>query len=111
MSETERPAGPAMTMREIREALGHNVSAPAVDYRLALSEALGLGTGAPWDAILDRVRELHTAANGSGLQERPCHEATRDQKIHGVHVYRFQGRESFWCPGLAEPHDPGPEGS
>lgn len=30
----------------------------AEDHRLALSEALGLGTGAPWDVIHDRVTEL-----------------------------------------------------
>lgn len=30
----------------------------AEEHRLALSEALGLGTGAPWDAIHDRVTEL-----------------------------------------------------
>jgi len=32
--------------------------APAEEHRLALSEALGLGTGAPWDAIHDRATEL-----------------------------------------------------
>ncbi|WP_143668321.1 hypothetical protein [Streptomyces sp. f150] len=31
-------------------------------HRLALSEALGLGTGAPWDAIRDRAAELAAAA-------------------------------------------------
>ncbi|MEU6543934.1 hypothetical protein [Streptomyces sp. NPDC046859] len=31
---------------------------PAEAHRLALSEALGLGTGAPWDAIYDRATEL-----------------------------------------------------
>jgi hypothetical protein len=30
-------------------------------YRLALSQALGLGTGAPWEALLDRARELGEA--------------------------------------------------
>ncbi|MFB7647171.1 hypothetical protein ACFC0S_16965 [Streptomyces sp. NPDC056084] len=29
--------------------------------RLALSQALGLGTGAPWDAIQERAGELHLA--------------------------------------------------
>lgn len=72
------------------------------DYRIALSLALDLGTGAPWDAIRDRVRELHTAANGSQLPERPCHVVTRVGRPHPVHVYRFQRAESYWCPGLAE---------
>lgn len=31
-------------------------------HRLALSFALGLGTGAPWEAIRDRATELHGAA-------------------------------------------------
>lgn len=31
-------------------------------HRLALSEALGLGTGAPWDAIEERAAELSTAS-------------------------------------------------
>lgn len=32
-------------------------------HRLALSEALGLGTGAPWDAIRDRAAELRRLAD------------------------------------------------
>lgn len=40
-------SGRADTLREAAE-----------DHRLALSEALGLGTGAPWDAIHDRATEL-----------------------------------------------------
>lgn len=32
-------------------------------HRLALSEALGLGTGAPWDAIRDRAAELGRLAD------------------------------------------------
>ena len=44
------------------------------EHRLALSEALGLGTGAPWDAIRERAAELH---NGAGTpqpetQAAPC---------------------------------------
>ncbi|MFJ8538133.1 hypothetical protein [Streptomyces sp. NPDC093591] len=35
-----------------------SVDRAAEEHRLALSEALGLGTGAPWDAIHDRVTEL-----------------------------------------------------
>jgi len=33
----------------------------AEEHRLALSETLGLGTGAPWDAIHDRARALRSA--------------------------------------------------
>lgn len=35
---------------------------PAEAHRLALSDALGLGTGAPWDAIRERAAELHNAS-------------------------------------------------
>ena len=38
------------------------VSRTSEAHRLALSEALGLGTGAPWDAIHDRVKELGRVA-------------------------------------------------
>lgn len=38
-------------------------------HRLALSEALDLGTGAPWDAIHERVQELHRLAAQEQQQE------------------------------------------
>lgn len=38
----------------------------AEEHRLALSEALGLGTGAPWDAIHDRAKELAAEAPQTG---------------------------------------------
>ncbi|WP_329615634.1 hypothetical protein OG244_23255 [Streptomyces brevispora] len=41
-------------------------------HRLALSEALGLGTGAPWDAIRDRAAELHRAAAQPTESGGPC---------------------------------------
>lgn len=40
------------------DALASLIPATAEERRLALCEALGLGTGAPWDAILDRATEL-----------------------------------------------------
>ncbi|CUW31734.1 HNH endonuclease signature motif containing protein [Streptomyces reticuli] len=47
----------------------------AEQRRLALSEALGLGTGAPWDAIFERVAELRRLAG-----EQPAHsEAPSDR--------------------------------
>jgi hypothetical protein len=39
------------------------VTDPAEAHRLSLSEALGLGTGAPWDAIHDRAAELGRLAD------------------------------------------------
>jgi hypothetical protein len=40
------------------DAVLAELPAPAEEHRLALSDALGLGTGAPWDAIHDRATEL-----------------------------------------------------
>ncbi|MEU9947068.1 hypothetical protein [Streptomyces sp. NPDC047939] len=45
--------------RELKTALEARYTAEP--HRLALSEALGLGTGAPWDAIRDRAAELSAA--------------------------------------------------
>ncbi|MFB7736224.1 hypothetical protein ACFC08_17925 [Streptomyces sp. NPDC056112] len=42
----------------------------AEEHRLALSLALGLGTGAPWDAIRDRADELRRMADEA--QQRPA---------------------------------------
>jgi hypothetical protein len=38
------------------------------------------------------------------LPHRPCFEVTYapKRKPHSAHHYRFQRRESYWCPGLAE---------
>ncbi|MFD8899852.1 hypothetical protein [Streptomyces ardesiacus] len=54
-------------------------------HRLALSEALGLGTGAPWDAIRDRATEL--AANAQAPKELAslamnAGRALQDEKRH-----------------------------
>ncbi|QTD97013.1 hypothetical protein [Streptomyces cyanogenus] len=38
-------------------------------HRLALSEALGLGSGAPWDAIRERAAELHAAQPVPGAEQ------------------------------------------
>lgn len=40
-------------------------------HRLALSEALGLGTGAPWDAIRDRAAELRRLADEAQAEAYP----------------------------------------
>jgi hypothetical protein len=49
------------------------------EHRLALSEALDLGTGAPWDAIHERVAELrrlageaHRCGNCEGIDPASC---------------------------------------
>ncbi len=47
--------GQEMARRQLAE------KQPAEAHRLALSEALGLGTGAPWDAIRERAAELAAA--------------------------------------------------
>jgi len=48
----------AMIWHAVHAALDAVLPAPAEEHRLALSDALGLGTGAPWDAIHDRATEL-----------------------------------------------------
>jgi hypothetical protein len=48
----------AMIWHAVHAALDAVLPAPAEEHRLALSEALGLGAGAPWDAIHDRATEL-----------------------------------------------------
>ncbi|MEV6165729.1 hypothetical protein AB0L71_28215 [Streptomyces sp. NPDC052052] len=51
-------------------------------HRLALSEALGLGTSAPWDAIRDRATELHEASEDWSMPDaRPgTTDYTRQQQ-------------------------------
>ncbi|MGW5175864.1 hypothetical protein ACWERY_16070 [Streptomyces sp. NPDC004082] len=43
-------------------------------YRLALSQALGLGTGAPWDAITERASELRRLADEAQQPETQAPE-------------------------------------
>jgi hypothetical protein len=50
----------------------------AEEHRLALSEALGLGTGAPWDAIHARAAELHQKP--SGICELP-HQTIEEEDV------------------------------
>lgn len=58
------PRREVVTVRlgSVNALVGRGMSAPVdravEEHRLALSDALGLGTGAPWDAIHDRVTEL-----------------------------------------------------
>lgn len=47
------------------------VDRAAKERRLDLSQALGLGAGAPWDAILDRAAELRRLADET-QQPTPC---------------------------------------
>ncbi|MFD7465080.1 hypothetical protein [Streptomyces tendae] len=53
----------------------------AEKHRLALSEALGLGTGAPWDAIRDRAAELNAASTVGVL---PASGAVREQLLNAI---------------------------
>jgi hypothetical protein len=60
-------------------------------HRLALSFALDLGTGAPWDAIRDRAAELH---DGAGAQQQPETEARRSTAPLAAGLPLVQGN----CP-------------
>ncbi|MEU9436561.1 hypothetical protein [Streptomyces sp. NPDC048252] len=58
---------------------------PAEPHRLALSEALGLGTGAPWDAIRERAAELAAAAVRVPATERAavrCSSCEHEAQYH-----------------------------
>lgn len=71
-----QPTGRAMTMREIREALGHNVTSPASatdrgavptdeDFLVAIEEALEKNLlPSPGFAVLERTRDAVCAALG-----------------------------------------------
>lgn len=48
-------------LRQADAVLAAPTDQAAEAHRLALSDALGLGTGAPWDAIRDRAAELRKA--------------------------------------------------
>jgi hypothetical protein len=54
-------------------------------HRLALSEALGLGTGAPWDAIRERVGEL--AADPDTFSGRLARLVARDASALRMDLY------------------------
>lgn len=69
---------------------------PAEPHRLALSEALGLGTSAPWDAIRERAAELagHGAVGDRAAVLREAADLAEDVAIkrHGQHeIEREQG--------------------
>ncbi|MFF3151870.1 hypothetical protein [Streptomyces sp. NPDC057910] len=59
----QAPTGDVATWTAIRAIqLANDSGRKLADRRLALSQALGLGTGAPWDAIQERAAELHLAS-------------------------------------------------
>lgn len=62
---------PIILSRDEADAVADAVLAvlPVEDHRLALSEALGLGTGAPWEAIHERVKELRRMATAPGPEQ------------------------------------------
>ena len=68
----------ATAVEAIRTALEPaTVPPPAEEHRLALSQALGLGTGAPWDAVRERAAELaaadpHSCDNCEGIDPGTC---------------------------------------
>lgn len=69
-------------LTEMRATI-ERLRAAAESHRLALSTALGLGTGAPWDAIRERAAELHAA----------------EERLEAVHA-----TASAWArPDMSEP--------
>jgi hypothetical protein len=78
------------------------------EHRLALSQTLGLGTGAPWDAIRDRAAELADAVPVSGpggaadetqadpaAEELTAEEARALVDQMGLDLYRAQDAIEF----------------
>ncbi|MEV6014695.1 hypothetical protein [Streptomyces sp. NPDC051997] len=59
------------------------------EQRLALSQALGLGTGAPWDAIRDRAAEL--AAASAPVSPAPADGSVRGQLLDALDFAYCQG--------------------
>ncbi|MEU9310907.1 hypothetical protein [Streptomyces sp. NPDC048256] len=57
---------------------------PAEAHRLALSEALGLGTGAPWDAIRERATEMAAAAVRVPATDRTALTERITKAVQGV---------------------------
>lgn len=79
--------------RLLREAYDETarLHAAAESHRLAVSEALGLGTGAPWDAIRDRAAELCRLTDdaqqaGEIFSAAPSAPADRDLRDRIVHA-------------------------
>ncbi|MBZ6207479.1 hypothetical protein KVH31_13325 [Streptomyces olivaceus] len=54
-------------------------------HRLSLSQALGLGTGTPWDAIHERVAELRRVADETAATEtQRCVSCDHEAKYHAA---------------------------
>lgn len=77
--------------------------ATAEEHRLALSDALGLGTGAPWDAIHDRATELglppldrDPVARRLGLVAAPADRAT---VLNEAADHLGRQADELWAPG------------
>jgi hypothetical protein len=77
---------------------------PSEAHRLALSEVLGLGTGAPWDAIRERAAEL-AAVSSVGQAPTPNRTALRD-RIRRVLCER-DGQAALWGTDMLEPDEYG----
>ncbi|HTE57026.1 MAG TPA: hypothetical protein VK698_39505 [Kofleriaceae bacterium] len=79
------------------------------DHRLALSEALGLGTGAPWDAIEERAAELTAAALTAPADRAHRRACPSREPLLDVQCAKEAGHEThsdrpgrIWYPAPAE---------
>ncbi|MFD7861835.1 hypothetical protein [Streptomyces sp. NPDC059783] len=76
-------------------------------HRLALSEALGLGTGAPWNAIHDRAAELNAALDATFLHKKNAelHERLRTDRAAVLREAEAKAREivaRLWGDGTTQ---------
>ena len=94
----------ARCMREGHQGLIEQGRLVLEGWRFALSTALGLGTGAPWEAIHERVKELTAAVSGpcvAGEQQNETPEAVRT-------VAYGDGKGRVFCAACPRPADPVP---
>lgn len=104
----------ARCMREGHQGLIEGGRLVLEGWRFALSTALDLGTGAPWEAIHERVKELTAAVSGpcvAGEQQNETPEAETQQPPipcnavhlrvhHAPHGWEPQpGMDRIPCPG------------
>ena len=99
-ADTDTATWTAIRAIQLMNQAGRERDAPNSEpHRLALSEALGLGTSAPWDAIRERAAELAGQPvgvdRGAVLAEGiAAIEAERDATDVNVAVYpRYDGKE------------------
>jgi hypothetical protein len=95
--------------RAAAEAEQARANDPAEEHRVALSEALGLGTGAPWDAIRERAAELAASVRVPDTSQTTEAEPSDPTECSGEEG--FCPEHGFHRHSLKQPGDPLPDTS